>query len=112
MDLSKIALPTFVLEPRSLLERVTDFFSHPELVFGYVYMPGDIMLDQVEPLRSGPLGICFPRTEKADLQGGQVGQPSGAVLASDDLLPERVAHQAQRVSIASQLCHPEDVTES
>lgn len=34
MDLSKIALPTFVLEPRSLLERVTDFFSHPELVFG------------------------------------------------------------------------------
>lgn len=36
MDLTKIALPTFVLEPRSLLERVTDFFSHPELVFGYV----------------------------------------------------------------------------
>lgn len=36
MDLSKIALPTFVLEPRSLLERVTDFFSHPELVFGCV----------------------------------------------------------------------------
>lgn len=34
MDLTKIALPTFVLEPRSLLERVTDFFSHPELVFG------------------------------------------------------------------------------
>lgn len=36
MDLSKIALPTFVLEPRSLLERITDFFSHPELIFGYV----------------------------------------------------------------------------
>ena len=35
MDLSKIALPTFVLEPRSLLERITDFFSHPELIFGY-----------------------------------------------------------------------------
>ncbi|XAO25737.1 hypothetical protein I312_104566 [Cryptococcus bacillisporus CA1280] len=34
MDLSKIALPTFVLEPRSLLERITDFFSHPELIFG------------------------------------------------------------------------------
>lgn len=36
MDLTKIALPTFVLEPRSLLERITDFFSHPDLVFGYV----------------------------------------------------------------------------
>jgi hypothetical protein len=34
MDLSKIALPTFVLEPRSLLERITDFFSHPDLIFG------------------------------------------------------------------------------
>nr|XP_019011409.1 oxysterol-binding protein family [Kwoniella pini CBS 10737]OCF50190.1 oxysterol-binding protein family [Kwoniella pini CBS 10737] len=34
MDLTKIALPTFVLEPRSLLERITDFFSHPELIFG------------------------------------------------------------------------------
>ncbi|WOO81285.1 Oxysterol-bindingc [Vanrija pseudolonga] len=32
MDLSKIALPTFVLEPRSLLERITDFFSHPDLI--------------------------------------------------------------------------------
>lgn len=39
MDLSKIALPTFVLEPRSLLERITDFFSHPELIFGYVEIP-------------------------------------------------------------------------
>lgn len=36
MDLTKIALPTFVLEPRSLLERITDFFSHPDLIFGYV----------------------------------------------------------------------------
>lgn len=36
MDLTKIALPTFVLEPRSLLERITDFFSHPDLVFGCV----------------------------------------------------------------------------
>lgn len=29
----QIALPTFVLEPRSMLERITDFFSHPDLVF-------------------------------------------------------------------------------
>ncbi|KAI8066259.1 uncharacterized protein B0P05DRAFT_589847 [Gilbertella persicaria] len=31
-DLSRITLPTFVLEPRSLLEKLTDFMSHPEFV--------------------------------------------------------------------------------
>lgn len=36
-DLSRITLPTFVLEPRSLLEKFTDFMSHPELVVKYVY---------------------------------------------------------------------------
>ena len=36
MDPSKVSLPTFVLEPRSMLERITDFMSHPDLVFGYV----------------------------------------------------------------------------
>jgi hypothetical protein len=30
-DLSRITLPTFVLEPRSMLEKITDFMSHPEL---------------------------------------------------------------------------------
>ncbi|KAF7306363.1 hypothetical protein MIND_00427500 [Mycena indigotica] len=34
MDLSRVTFPTFVLEPRSMLERITDFMSHPELVFG------------------------------------------------------------------------------
>jgi len=34
MDLQRISFPTFVLEPRSMLERITDFMSHPELVFG------------------------------------------------------------------------------
>ncbi|KAI7904108.1 uncharacterized protein BX663DRAFT_506449 [Cokeromyces recurvatus] len=31
-DLSRVTLPTFVLEPRSLLEKFTDFMSHPELL--------------------------------------------------------------------------------
>ncbi|KDQ17742.1 hypothetical protein BOTBODRAFT_105620 [Botryobasidium botryosum FD-172 SS1] len=34
MDLQRVTFPTFVLEPRSMLERITDFMSHPELVFG------------------------------------------------------------------------------
>ncbi|KAI7869055.1 hypothetical protein BDF14DRAFT_1787736 [Spinellus fusiger] len=32
MDLSRVALPTFVLEPRSMLEKITDFMSHPDLL--------------------------------------------------------------------------------
>ncbi|TDL28969.1 oxysterol-binding protein family [Rickenella mellea] len=34
MDLQKVTFPTFVLEPRSMLERITDFMSHPDLIFG------------------------------------------------------------------------------
>jgi len=33
-DLHRVALPTFVLEPRSMLEGFTDFLSHPELILG------------------------------------------------------------------------------
>lgn len=29
-DLSRITLPTFLLEPRSMLERITNFMAHPE----------------------------------------------------------------------------------
>lgn len=32
MDLHKVTLPTFVLEPRSMLERFTDFMAHPHLI--------------------------------------------------------------------------------
>ena len=35
MELSKVTFPTFVLEPRSMLERITDFMAHPDLLFGY-----------------------------------------------------------------------------
>ena len=36
MDLHKVTFPTFVLEPRSMLERITDFMAHPDLIFGSV----------------------------------------------------------------------------
>ena len=36
MDLSKVTFPTFVLEPRSMLERITDFLAHPDIIFGWV----------------------------------------------------------------------------
>ncbi len=31
MDLTKIVLPTFILEKRSLLEMYAEFFAHPDL---------------------------------------------------------------------------------
>jgi len=31
MDLTKIVLPTFILERRSLLEMYSDFFAHPDI---------------------------------------------------------------------------------
>ncbi|PHH63876.1 hypothetical protein CDD82_1824 [Ophiocordyceps australis] len=31
-DLSRVVLPTFILEPRSMLERITNFMCHPEMV--------------------------------------------------------------------------------
>jgi hypothetical protein len=35
MDLTKISFPTFVLEPRSLLERITDLMSHQDIIISY-----------------------------------------------------------------------------
>jgi hypothetical protein len=32
MDLSKVVLPTFILEPRSMLEKLTDFMSHSDIL--------------------------------------------------------------------------------
>jgi len=34
MDLSRVTLPTFILEPKSFLEKLTDFMTHPDLVLG------------------------------------------------------------------------------
>lgn len=35
MDLHRVTLPTFVLEPRSMLERITDFMSHPDILLRF-----------------------------------------------------------------------------
>ena len=43
MDLHKVAFPTFVLEPRSMLERITDFVSHPHLIIEYYYFNVDML---------------------------------------------------------------------
>ncbi|KAK8395615.1 hypothetical protein O3P69_005608 [Scylla paramamosain] len=39
MDLTKVVLPTFILERRSLLEMYADFFAHPDLFCSIADMP-------------------------------------------------------------------------
>jgi hypothetical protein len=36
MDLTKVVLPTFILERRSLLEMYADYFAHPDVFIRYV----------------------------------------------------------------------------
>ena len=36
MDLSRVVLPTFILEPRSLLEKFSDYYYHCDLLEEYV----------------------------------------------------------------------------
>ncbi len=36
MDLSKVVLPTFILEPRSLLEKLSDYYYHCDILEEYV----------------------------------------------------------------------------
>lgn len=35
-DLSKVSVPVFFIEPRSLLEKFTDIFTHVDLLIGYI----------------------------------------------------------------------------
>lgn len=37
MDLHKVTFPAFVLEPRSLLERITDFMAHQDIILRYTH---------------------------------------------------------------------------
>jgi len=39
MDLSKVVFPTFILEPRSMLEKLTDFLTHVELLVEAIKIP-------------------------------------------------------------------------
>lgn len=32
MDLSKVVLPTFILEPRSFLDKLTDYHYHNDII--------------------------------------------------------------------------------
>jgi hypothetical protein len=39
MDLSRVTLPTFILEPRSFLEKCSDFMAHGSMILECVSSP-------------------------------------------------------------------------
>lgn len=39
MDLSKVVLPTFILEPRSFLDKLSDYYYHVDLLQQLVFHP-------------------------------------------------------------------------
>lgn len=44
MDLTRVALPTFILERRSLLEMYADYFAHPDQFVRYFQLSSLIRL--------------------------------------------------------------------
>lgn len=44
MDLSKVVLPTFILEPRSFLEKLTDYYYHCDIISKYVLFEFKILI--------------------------------------------------------------------
>ncbi|KAL5612385.1 hypothetical protein BROUX41_000087 [Berkeleyomyces rouxiae] len=65
-DLSRVTLPTFILEPRSMLERITNFMCHPEMLLPIPHIddPTDRFVSVVKFYLSGwhirPPGVKKP----------------------------------------------------
>ena len=51
-DLTRVTIPAFFLEPRSLLERMADTMMHPDLLLGVSKLEGACR--SVSPLRPPP----------------------------------------------------------
>ncbi|KAI9021404.1 hypothetical protein CLU79DRAFT_753191 [Phycomyces nitens] len=66
MDLSRVTLPTFILEPRSMLEKITDFMAHPDILLeaSKTMDPVDRFVEIVRYFMSGwhvkPKGVKKP----------------------------------------------------
>ena len=103
MDLSKVVLPTHILEPRSFLEKLTDYFSHIELITEAVhaatplarmlaltrwYISGFHIMPKTPKKPYNPiLGETFRCMWKNDGT-----RPAGAPPSQSFLLAEQVSH--------------------
>lgn len=69
-DLTRVTIPAFFLEPRSLLERMADTMMHPDLLLGVSKLEGASCVAArpggggvarlTPPLRVGPTGAQIP----------------------------------------------------
>lgn len=96
MDLSKVTLPTFILEPRSFLEKMTDFLNHAELfhAISTTADPEERIIAVVRWYLSGwhirPKGVKKPYNPiLGELFRGHWTHPDGSVTK---YLAEQVSH--------------------
>ena len=80
-DLSRVTLPTFILEPRSMLERITKCVRwHMHSV-------------QRDRQRTDGLSLQFHGSPGDAVTDDQNRRPRGTLHLCCQILPERVAHQ-------------------
>jgi len=76
-DLSRVVLPTFILEPRSMLERITKYV-----------VPGQENRSKTRADKSAQLHVP-PRNAPAD---PRYRRPRPEICLGSQVLPERLAH--------------------
>ncbi|KAG4303364.1 hypothetical protein PCANB_000263 [Pneumocystis canis] len=96
MDLSRITLPTFVLEPKSMLERITNFMCHPELLL-------DVPLidDPIERF----IGICRFYLSGWHIRPRSVKKPLNPILGEHFTCKWEFPDKSEALYIAEQVSH-------
>ncbi|BFZ64702.1 Oxysterol-binding protein OBPa [Saitoella coloradoensis] len=96
MDLTRVTLPTFILEPRSMLERITNFMSHPELI-----LPIHAIDDPVERFVS----VCRYYLSGFHIKPPGVKKPLNPVLGEQFTCEWTFPDGTQALYLAEQVSH-------
>ncbi|ODQ50232.1 hypothetical protein SAICODRAFT_173898 [Saitoella complicata NRRL Y-17804] len=96
MDLTRVTLPTFILEPRSMLERITNFMSHPELL-----LPIHAIDDPVERFVS----VCRYYLSGFHIKPPGVKKPLNPVLGEQFTCEWTFPDGTQALYLAEQVSH-------
>jgi hypothetical protein len=137
MDLTKVVLPTFILERRSLLEMYADYFAHPDQFVKYAFSETFCSVDDTS-FRCCFQNSRFADASRADGAGHQVvfelvsrrtqvgcreetlqshiGRGVSMPLAGEQLRTERLARQRRSRSVVrartSDFCRRTSVSSS
>ncbi|KAG4305240.1 hypothetical protein PORY_001410 [Pneumocystis oryctolagi] len=96
MDLSRITLPTFVLEPKSMLERITNFMCHPELLLNV-----PLIDDPIERF----IGICRFYLSGWHIRPRSVKKPLNPILGEHFTCKWEFPDKSEALYIAEQVSH-------